>query len=209
MISYHCKPLALLTMLCVVLALSATCEAKKIYTANPGCVFLSTGDSIVADGNMKISDALKKKKKLELIENPYTKQNRVRRRISPTDIDSVRIWSPSAPEHTHKLVYIPRYGWCWEAEHGPHICVYGYSPKGYHLSGNGGLWLRNKGKIFIIKDGRIYDFGAPDGKINSKMRKELEALVADDPYCLQYVREAKGRRDKILRSLVLYSPAKQ
>ena len=106
-------------MLCVVLALSATCEAKKIYTANPGCVFLSTGDSIVADGNMKISDALKKKKKLELIEKPYTKQNRVRRRISPTDIDSVRIWSPSAPGHTHTLVYIPRYDGAGKPNTGP------------------------------------------------------------------------------------------
>lgn len=40
------------------------------------------------------------------------------------------------------------------------------------------------------------------------MRAMLENILADDPNFIGTIANAKGRRDKVLRSLVLYNPNK-
>ena len=195
------------TVLCLAVCFYMTADAKKIYPALYGRVYLNSGDSIIADGNLCVG-LQKKKKELRIISDAYTGNNRIIRTIEPETVDSLIVWSKTAPDHPHKFRFIKEYGWCFEAEHSPYISVCCYAPKGYRCGGNGGLWMYGKCKMLVIKDGKIYEFGQPDKKVDKKMLTQLESLVADDPALSIYISKAKGRRDKILRSLVNYNPEK-
>lgn len=190
---------------CLALTIGQSAQAKKIYPAVYGRIYLSSGDSIVAGDTLHVIMP-KKHKKLEIIDNAYTTNNSIQSRIDPETIDSVVIWSSTAPERTHTFRYIRKLGWCFEAEQNPYISVYCYAKKGYYCAGNGGIWMRGKSEMFIIKDGKIYKFGKPNKKVNQKMRSRLELLLADDPALTEYIKTAKGRCDKVLRSLKLYNP---
>lgn len=184
---------------------SGTAYARKIPTALCGKVYLTSGDSIVADGTTRIAPPLKNKK-LEIIENAYTRRSKVGDKLAPEAVDSVVLWVPTAPERTHTLRYVGDYGWCWEIERNPYLTVCCFSPKGYFFAGNGGVWTRGKGVMIVIKDGKTYNFGKSDKKVDGNMRRRLESLVADDADLTAYIRKARGRCDKIVRSLGRYKP---
>lgn len=193
--------MVVIACLCIVFPFIS--NAGKIYTAHYGRVYLNSGDTIVADGNLRIRVPMKKKP-VEIIEDAYTRNNKLTEKIDPQVVDSVVIWTVSAPEYPHAFRFIKEYGWCFEAEHTPYISVCCYSPKGYYCGGNGGLWMRGKSTMLVIKDNQIYNFGQPEKQSDKKMRLRLESLVADDPRYVELLRTIKGRRDKVLRSLRLY-----
>lgn len=148
----------------------------------------------------------RKEKKLEIIDRAYTRQSNVGNRIVATDVDSLTLWVATAPDRPHRFRFVRDYGWCWLLEHTPYLTVYCFSSGGYHFAGNGGLWLRGKGTLLVVKDGVIYNFGRPDKKADEKFRRQMDSLVADDAELTDYIRKAKGRRDKILRRLSMYKP---
>lgn len=185
--------------------LTPTVTAGKIHTGVCGNVYLSSGEIINADGEQRIK-LPKKNQKLEIISNAYTKENNILRKIEPETIDSVVVWAISAPDRTHTLRYVEKYGWCYQLEHSPYLTVYSYAPKGYRCAGNGGFWMFGKNEMLVFKDGKMYDFGKPDKKVNKKLLTRLETLTSDDPAYLKFLKTAKGRCDKVLRSLVMYNP---
>ena len=195
----------ILIILCLNTLFYNTSSAKKIYYAECGRVYLRSGDSIIADGDQRVRVPIKFKR-LEIIDNAYTNSNYIKTRIEPEEVDSVVIWSASAPEHPHTFRFIKKIGWCFETERTPYISVYCYSPKGYFCTGNGGLWMRGKSKMLVIKDDKIYDFGQPHKRCDKKTIRRLETLVDDDPQYLAHLKKFYGRRDKMLRSLRMYRP---
>lgn len=196
---------SLLLIICVALVSGNEIHARKIHTSMYGRIYLSSGDSIIADGELRVGVPTKKKK-LELIEKAYTKDSRVKSRLDPAEIDSVVIWVPTAPERTHSFRFVEGYGWCYEAERTPYVSVYCFAPKGYRLAGNGGIWMLGKSKMLVVKGKETFEFGKPSAMLSNKMRKKLKAIVSDDPYYCDFVMAAKGRSDKILRSLKMYKP---
>ena len=180
-------------------------HAKKIYSASCGRVYLSSGDSIIADGDLRESVPMKNKK-LNIIENAYSNSNKVKMSIAPEDVDSVILWSATAAERTHKLIYVKGFGWCWELERSPYISVCVFSPKGYYCAGNGGMWVRGKGEMLVIKDNKIYRFQKPGKMADKRLRERLAWLTADDSEYCEYIKTVKGRTDNVLRSLVKYKP---
>lgn len=203
----HLQPSRLIA--CLLLAAITLLSGSELQARKPqsvcGCVYLHSGDTIAASGETRITPPAKRKK-LEVIGNAYTRASKVASRIDPTTVDSVAIWSTTSPERHHTLIYIKEYGWCWQLEHTPHIALYCYSPKGYFLSGNGGMWIRGKGDMLVVKDGNIHNFGKTYKKINASKRRKLKELVADDPALAAYFRTAAGRYDKVLRALGYYNP---
>ncbi len=177
-------------------------DAKKIYPALCGCVYLHSGDTIMADGELHVGMP-KKKQKLRIIENAYTARNKIQQQLDPETIDSLVLWSRTAPERPHTFIYAKGYGWCHLAEQCSRFAVLCYATKGFKCSGNGGLWYYGKGEMLILKDGVIHRLGQPHKKIDKKMRARLENIFADDPRLLEYIRTADGRCDKVLRSLVI------
>lgn len=192
---------ALLSLVC-----SDNAYAKKTPVALCGRVYVHSGDSIVADRDGVRIGVPVKHKKLDIIENAYTKNSEISTRLKPEEVDSAVLWAPTSPERPHTFRYIKGYGWCWQLESNRHITVYTFSPKGYHFAGNGGLWMRGKGVLLVVKDGKTYEFGRPDKKVNDSMRRRLAALVTDDAELSSYFMNARGRRDKILRNLSRYNP---
>ncbi|MBD5233242.1 MAG: hypothetical protein HDS65_03585 [Bacteroidales bacterium] len=181
----------------------ALCAKGKLYTSQYGRAYLQSGETVIAEGENRIVIP-KKKEKLLINEKAYTHESKIGRKIDPLEIDSVVVWSPSAPERPHTLRFIPDYGWCWQLESGPRISIYAYSPKGYYFGGNGGGWVRGKGRLILVKDGVAYDCGRHDKNINNALRRKLAPLVADDPKLSEYILNVKGRRDKKLRVLSTY-----
>lgn len=179
--------------------------AKKPPVGVCGRIYLSSGDSIIAEGETRIGVPVKTKK-LEIIDRAYTKNSKVGRKISPDSVDRVVLWVPSAPERKHTFRFVKDYGWCWQLENGPYVMVYCFASHGYHFAGNGGLWTRGKGTLVVVKDDKKYNFGRPDKKMNNKLRREIEQIIADDPELCASIRRAQGRRDKIVRSLCTYQP---
>ena len=200
--------IGIIIIACFSMGMCNTAYAKKIYPTVCGCVYLHSGDSIMANDSVRVKIP-KKRNRLELIDNAYTNNNKIQTKLNPEDIDSLVIWSATAPERKHTLRYIAEFGWSFEAEHTPYVEVYCFASKGYSCSGNGGFWMYGKCKIYIIKNGEIYKFGEPHKWVDKKMRARLEALVADDARYAEYIKSAKGRRDKVLRSLVNYNPKQQ
>lgn len=203
-----------LRAICFVLAfvMPAICGnlmcAGKTPVGLCGRVYLRSGDTIEAEGDTRIGPPLKSRK-IEIIEHAYTKAGKVDRKIAPEEVDSVVVWPTTAPGRPRTFSFVKDYGWCWELERNPWLTVCCHSPKGYHFAGNGGLWLRGKGYILVIKDGRTYNLGRPDKKISDKARRQAMELVADDTALSAYLSTARGRADKVLRSLGKYHPAKK
>ena len=175
-------------------------HAMKIYNSNCGMVYLCSGDSIVADGDLNVVIP-KKKEKLKIIEHPYSAENKILQQQEPSTIDSLVVWSRTAPGRRHTFVYINNTGWCHLAEQGSESSVLCYGSKGYSCSGNGGLWFRGKGEMLLLKDGVVHRFGKPDKKVNAKMRRRLEVLFSDNTAVQEYIRSARGRCDKVLRAI--------
>ncbi|MDE6269374.1 MAG: hypothetical protein K2M12_00785 [Muribaculaceae bacterium] len=192
---------------CFILALCGEdVHARKIYSAVCGRVYLSSGDSIIADGDALRLSVPAKNKKLTIIENAYSESNKVNQSLAPEDVDSVIMWSATAPERSHKLIYAKGFGWCWELERSPYISVCAFSPDGYYCAGNGGMWMRGKGEMLVIKDSKIYRFQKPWKMAYKHLRERLAWLTADDPEYSEGTRTASGRTDQVLRSLVKYNP---
>lgn len=181
--------------------------AKKTPVALCGRVYLNSGDTIMADNELRIGPP-RKTKKLEIIENAYSRKAHIAKRIAPETIDSIVVWTSSAPERPHTFCFIPNYGWCFVAEKTSDIALYCFSPKGYSFAGNGGLWMRGNSKMLVDKDGKIYQLGKPNKKADDNFRHKLGKLIDDDPKLSEYIKTATGRRDKILRRLRFYNPEK-
>ena len=194
-----------ISVLSVVLLSAVTLNAAKIPTPVYGVVYLASGDSIVADGVTRVGMPVKHKP-LAIVDSAYTASVRIARRLVPDSVDSVRVWVPTAPEHTHTLCYFPEYGWCWLLNRGPRISVYFYSPKGYRIAGNGGMWARDKSVMLVVKDGRIFRFKNTHRYVNARFLRDLSAMVADDSALAAEVLSLRGRRDKVLRILSRYNP---
>ncbi|MDE6460371.1 MAG: hypothetical protein K2K52_06000, partial [Paramuribaculum sp.] len=122
-----------------------------------GKVFLSS-DSIITTNDTLGIEIPVKRKPLRIVTNPYTAKQKVRDKIQPEKIDSVILWNPTAPERSHTFEFIPSYGWCWLLDGGKHISVYAFSPKGYSISGNGGIWARKKLDIIVKKGDTTFLF---------------------------------------------------
>lgn len=124
----------------------------------------------------------------------------------PETVDSLVVWSSTSSERPHTISYIVNYGWSWQLENGRFIRIYCFSPKGYYISGNGGMWVRGKSIVIVEKNGIVSTFNNPTKQADAKFRRQLASLVADDPVLVAMINESRGRRDKILRMLSLYSP---
>lgn len=170
-----------------------------------GNVYLSSGKVLEARDSIRISLPVKKKK-LKIFENAYTAHQKKMEEIVPLTVDSLVVWSSTAVDRHHTLSYISKYGWAWQLEKGRHIRVYCFSPKGYNVSGNGGMWYRVKGVIIVEKNGELFVFKNPAKRANEKFIKQVTSLVADDPVLVEMLNDAYGDRGKILRMLSLYSP---
>lgn len=211
--THPCFISILLRAICAALAfmLPAICGDSLCAGKTPvglcGRVYLCSGDTIAAEGDTRIGAPVKSKK-LEIIKHAYTKAEKVERKIAPAEVDSVVLWPTTAAERPRTFRFVKDYGWCWELERNPWLTVYCHSPKGYHFAGNGGLWLRGKGAMLVVKDGRTYNLGRPDKKISTKARRLAMELVADDAALSAYLSTARGRADKVLRNLGKYHPDK-
>lgn len=170
-----------------------------------GNVYLSSGKIVEAHDSIRISLPVKKKK-LRIFRNAYTARQKMMEEIVPTTVDSLVVWSSTSVERHHTLCYVGKYGWAWQLDNGPHIRVYCFSPKGYYVAGNGGMWYRVKSVVIIDKNGELFVFKKPDKRANDKFIKQVTSLVADDPSLVAKLNEAYGSREKILRMLSLYSP---
>ncbi|MDE5837693.1 MAG: hypothetical protein K2H39_01430, partial [Paramuribaculum sp.] len=137
---------------------------------------------------------------------PYTARQKVRDKIQPEKIDSVILWNPTAPERSHTFEFIPSYGWCWLLDGGKHISVYAFSPKGYSISGNGGISARKKRDIIVKKGDTTFLFSKTGKFADNKFKQQVAEIVADDPDLVRIIMQSSSRRDKILRTLSLYSP---
>lgn len=190
-------------ILVIVLFSTAFTAVGQLYDAN---IYLKSGEVVSVRDSVRIAMPVKKKK-LKVYRNAYTALQKLKDEHSPDAVDSLVIWSSTSPERTHQVCYLSGYGWSWLLENGRYIRVYCYSPKGYYIGGNGGMWSRGKKSILIVeKDGRFYTFDNPTKWANDKFRNRVAALVADDPALAKQIGESNFRRDKTLRMLSLYSP---
>ncbi len=187
----------------IVFAFPATAQRNLM----DGKIFLSYDSVIITNDSLRIEIPVKHKP-VRIVANPYTAKQKVRDKIEPEKIDSVTLWNPTAPERSHTFEYIPPYGWSWLLERGNHISVYAFSPKGYTISGNGGIWARNKLDVIVRKGDKTYLFSKPGKYADNKFRKQVAEIVNDDPGLVRMIMQASSRRDKILRMLSLYSPNK-
>lgn len=170
-----------------------------------GNVYLSSGEVLEARDSIRISLPVKKKK-LRIFENAYTARQKKKEDIIPATVDSIVVWSSTSVERHHTLCYIAKYGWAWQLDKGSHINVYCFSPKGYSVAGNGGMWYKVKGIIIVEKGDKLLVFKNPGKRANGKFIKHVISLVADDPVLVARLNKTYGARDKILRMLSLYSP---
>ena len=193
----------ILSAVILTIAFQATAQRNLME----GIVYLSTGSVISTADSLGIEIPVKQKP-LRIVTNPYTARQKVRDKIQPQQIDSIVLWNPTAPERPHTFEYIPPYGWCWLLEHGNHISVYAFSPKGYTISGNGGIWARKKLDIIVRKGDTTYLFSKPEKFADNKFRQQVAEIVSDDAGLVRMIMQSSSRRDKILRMLNLYSPNK-
>ncbi|MDE6123157.1 MAG: hypothetical protein K2F76_07930 [Duncaniella dubosii] len=197
-----CMALLVLTMMFCNESCAKTHEALLC-----GRVYLKSGDSILAHDSLRIGKIVKKHK-IEIISHAYTKNSKILARIPPEDIDSVVAWVSTAPRHTHVFRFIPTMGWSFVMESSPHVSVLCFASKGYLFAGNGGLWMRGKSELLVVKGTELYKLGSPASKTNGRFRRQLCRIVSDDILLVNYIENAEGRRDKIIRHLKLYNPQK-
>ncbi len=191
----------------VVLLISVLCPApawaEKLGTLVNGCVYLSDGDSVVADNGRCIAMP-SKKKKLVIVENAHSAEQKVAERIAPSLIDSVRVWKSTAPGRPHSLHFLAGHGWAWLLENNSFLRVYAFSPKGYFISGKGGMWPIDKSVLIVVKDGQEHEFGRPDKQADDSFRAKVAALAEGDEALAEQILASRYRRDKTLRMLKMY-----
>ena len=120
---YYCAKtynrfLKILLLACLLITFCDTANAKKIQTPLYGRVYLQSGDSIIADGDLRVGIP-QKNKNLEIIEKAYTRDCGIQARIKPEEVDSLIMWQPTAPKRPHTFRFIKDYGWCWQLERSP------------------------------------------------------------------------------------------
>ncbi len=193
------------TQILVFLMVIVCCLSASGRQLLPGDAYLADGQQLIARDTMRF-EVPAKKEDLKVYAQAYTSAQKVCRKIPGSDIDSLVVWSATAPDCPHTLRYIAAYGWCWQLERTPHIAVYCFDPKGYGTNGGGGMWHGGKAVILVEKNGKIIRFKNPYKMADKGFRRRVAALVADDPALAAAIQTAVGRRNKILRMLSNYSP---
>lgn len=191
-----------LATLCILLSFNAAAQRNILS----GIIYLSADSAISATDTLGV-EMPQKHKPLRIISNPYTGHQKIKEIIATLLINSLVLWNKTAPLLTHTLEYIHPYGWCWLLDRGKRISIYDYSPKGYYIGGNGGMWAIKKSTIIVKKGETFYLFSNPTKLANDKFRRQLATLVADDPVLVEMIMQSSYRRDKTLRMLSLYSPS--
>ncbi len=70
------------------------------------------------------------------------------------------------------------------------------------------MGVRDKHSMLIMKNGTVIaKFDKTDKNSDDKFRKKLITMVADDAVLTDMIATSRGRRDKLLRLLSLYTPA--
>ncbi|MCI9606948.1 MAG: hypothetical protein HFJ94_02085 [Muribaculaceae bacterium] len=184
-----------------------TLSAEKVLALMPGIIYFKDGsvEELVDSSRIAIPQ---KQKDLLILDHAYTHRQNIGRRISPEDVDSVVIWSVTSPERRHTLCYFKESGWCWLLDKANGLMVCAFSPKGYHISGNGGMWCRGKCDGIVYKEGTPHRFSKLTKQSNESFRRKVAALVADDPELARQIMSGRMRRDKTLRMLAGYNPGK-
>lgn len=195
------KPLVI-TLFILALALTCAAKVKGPFVCSR---IHSQAQAIVADDSLRIKIP-KKHDAVVLVENAYTKRVRKGLSIAPADVDSIEVWMPTAPTVRHTIVYFPPYGWCWQLENTPGLCVYAFCKKGYRLWGNGGIQPCGKYILLVVKKGAVTEFSKTWKKADNSFRRKVAALVADDPVLAAEILKSRTRRDKTIRMLRLYNP---
>ncbi|MDE6264668.1 MAG: hypothetical protein K2M11_05930 [Paramuribaculum sp.] len=191
-----------LVTLCILLSFNAAAQRNILN----GIIYFPA-DSVISATDTLGVEMPQKNKPVRLVSNPYTARQKIKEKIEPQIIDSLVLWNRTAPSLTHALEYIHPYGWCWLLDRGAHISIYNYSPKGYYIGGNGGMWAKNKSVILVKKGNTFHRFTKTFKLANNKFRERLAALVADDPVLVKMILQSSFLREKTLRMLSLYSPA--
>ena len=187
--------------------LAIACHAAAPRNLMDGKIYLSSDSDITSDDSIRIEIPVKHKP-LRIVVNPYSAGQKVLRKLNPEEVDSLTLWNPTAPDRHHTFRYLSRYGWCWLLEQGDIISVYAFSPKGYTIAGNGGMWARKKLDVIVKKGDVTYIFSKTDKRVDNKFKKKIAAIVADDAELVSRIMQSSSRRDKMLRMLSLYSPDK-
>ncbi|MDE7450502.1 MAG: hypothetical protein K2M72_09875 [Paramuribaculum sp.] len=187
--------------------LAIACRAASPRNLMDGRLYLSS-DSVITSNDTVGIEVPVKRKPLRIVANPYTARQKVIRKIAPDQVDSLTLWNRTASDRHHTFRYLSRYGWCWLLNRGEVISVYAYSPKGYIIAGNGGMWARKKLDVIVKKGDNTYVFSKTGKHADKKFKKQVAAIVADDAELVSRIMQSSSRRDKILRMLSLYSPDK-
>jgi len=182
-------------------------SAEKVLALMPGIIYLSNGEVSEVCGSKRVAIPFKHRDLL-VLDQAYTHNQKIGRRINPADVDSVVMWNVSSPDYRHTIRYLKDLGWCWQREKAPGLTLYAFCPKGYFIAGNGGMWCRGKNVAIVDKDGTLHRFPKTDKKSNDSFRRQVAALVEDDPELAQKILSSRLRRDKTLRMLALYEPCK-
>lgn len=182
-------------------------SATKVTQQVCGRVFLKDGSIIEADGDNRIGTPKKKNGKVTVIENAFTHNSKETRVLEGAEIDSLQIWQRTRTDRVRTLVYIPGRGWGWKIESAGGITLYGYSPDGYYLAGNGGMSTRGKLTLLVVKDGHIYEYENTHKMADDSFRREITAFVADDPALTARIMESRKTKDATLRMLGTYRPS--
>lgn len=200
-------PLLVAIVTLMVIATPFRANAEKVLQMVPAKVFLSSGDTLCTVGALHIGIP-RGDKPLQVMEGAYTRSQRIAEHIDPPTVDSISLWARTAPERKHTLRFVNGYGWCWQLDKGKAITVLAFCKKGYRIGGNGGMGVRDKHSMLIMKNGAVIaKFDKTDKNSDDKFRKKLITMVADDPVLTDMIATSRGRRDKLLRLLSLYTPA--
>lgn len=200
----HTVVLIILVILCCAFS-TPEAAAKKFREAVFASIHLSSGEVMTCTDSIRI-EMPQGKKQLRVIANPYTARQKCTESLDPALVDSIVIWNSTTPDAHHTLAFLPDYGWCWQLDRGKGICIYAFSPKGYHLAGNGGMWTVKKSSVIVVKNGVATLFTNTSKPSNAGFRKKVAAMIPEDPMLARMIENATGRRDKILRMLAAYSP---
>lgn len=208
-VRYFChmnRLVSIIIFLCAAAAATAVAGPPKKGMVC-GRVYLSDGRIITADGNDRVT-LPSKKRDIKVVEDAYTHNARVTGTFKGSEIDSLHLWARTKPERVRTERYLDGYGWCWQLDTTPYVTIYAFSPKGYSLAGNGGMASVGKPKILVVIGGKITEFTNTHKMADDKLRHSLALMVADDPALADAILASRHRRDKTIRMLSLYNPAK-
>lgn len=158
------------------------------------------GDSIVNAEKPRMMAIPRGKRPVEIVSDAYTHSARVQCKIKAAGADSVVVWSPTTPGRRHRITMIPGYGWCLFLG-GDRLSVFAFCKKGYHVSGNGGVWCRGKFVILVKTPDGIEKFDNPSKMANDKFRKHIADLAIGDIELYQHILNSRTTRVKTVRLL--------